>query len=539
MYGSAEGGAWGGLGPWIGACWIGNLGYPSGGPLNSPEKARTISIPPEDPDASRTRGPLQGTDAFQVGCVLGGKYVIERVLGEGGLGFVVAARHVELEQLVAIKYLRAEALASPHTVERFAREARLAGKIKSDHVVRVHDVGRTHEGAPYMVMEYLEGKDLRQRLEAGPLAIPEAIDYILQAGEALAEAHTAGIVHRDLKPDNLFLAKRAAGSEVVKVLDFGISKLREHGSNTRATDKFGTPSYMSPEQLQSSSDVDARADIWALGVILFELLTKTMPFDGDSLAQLCTAILHSPPPALAPLCPAAPPELEDVILKCLSKDRGGRFRNVAELAEELAAFAPPRSLQRVDHIVRVVREGGDSVRPPRLSIADLPSTELESIPPEAPTDGRRKVLRATPVTTDDLRAPRLPSGPPFSNAQPTPLPSSFDPVARSSRAPIVLGAVGLLLAIVLSVFALRRGEGSPAPATPAAGAAVAVETNAVVPDTSASTVAPAAVPLPSDPSLSALPAPPAAKPAPPASVKRPRAADKPPPSKDTAFGERL
>ena len=462
--------------------------------------SRTASIPVLDqgPASGPVSGPARGTVAFQVGCVIAGKYEIERVLGEGGLGFVVAARHLELDQMVAIKYLRDEALASPSTVERFAREARLAANIKSDHVARVHDVGRTPDGAPYMVMEYLEGNDLRQRLEAGPIPIAEAVDYILQASEALAEAHTAGIVHRDLKPDNLFLAKRVAGSEIVKLLDFGISKLRPKGesdsrAHTQATDKFGTPSYMSPEQLRSSSDVDARADIWALGVILFEFLTKTTPFDGDSLAQLCTAILNDPVPALSPLCPDAPPELEEVILKCLSKDREGRFRNVAELAEELAAFALPKSLHRVDHIVGVVREAGGSIRPPRLSLSD---------------------------------------------AQPTPLSSTSDPVVRSSRRPIVLGAAGVLLLTGVAVFALRPGQ---RPTTPAAQAnATAQAATPAIASPAASSMAPQPLAAQPDPSSSTPPAASVAKPAAPVQVRRPRPADKPPPSsKDTAFGERL
>jgi serine/threonine-protein kinase len=344
--------------------------------------------------------------SFRAGGVLFGKYRIERVLAEGGLGVVVAATHLQLNQRVAIKYLKPAALAQASAVERFLREARLASQIKSDHVVRVYDVGTIDDGSPYIVMEYLDGVDLAGALENGPLLVPTAVDYVLQACDALAEAHAMGIVHRDLKPGNFFLAKRAAGASVVKLIDFGISKAPPgRGASgswehvTTGHEIFGTPVYMSPEQLRAAADVDARTDIWALGVALHELLTGSMPFHGDGVPQLCASILRDPPVPLRRVRPGAPSELEAVILKCLEKDRALRYRNVAELAQELAPFAPASAAARVDHIRRVIQEGGASVRPPAASHgsfdpAAADRTLLSTAPPPAPHRRRTLVLAA-------------------------------------------------------------------------------------------------------------------------------------------------
>ena len=229
---------------------------------------------------------------FAPGSVVGGKYRVDDVIGDGGLGVVLKAWHQQLDQPVAIKVVKPDAVSRPGVVERFLREARLAARIKNEHAVKVFDVDEAESGVPYMVMEYLEGRDLEQIVTEAPLHVHVAIDYLLQAIEAVAEAHAAGIVHRDLKPANLFLARRPGSTSIVKVLDFGISKVTSADAQqrkrlTRHDERVGTPAFMSPEQLQAAPDVDARADVWALGVVLYELVTGRLPFDGlDHLQQV-------------------------------------------------------------------------------------------------------------------------------------------------------------------------------------------------------------------------------------------------------------
>jgi serine/threonine protein kinase len=315
------------------------------------------------------------------GQLLAGKYRIERVLGQGGMGVVVAAHHLVLDQVVAIKFLLPEALRSAEAVARFEREARAAVKIQSEHVARVTDVGRLETGAPYMVMELLRGRDLADLLQQeGPLPLEDVADYILQAGEAIAEAHGLGIVHRDLKPPNLFLTTRADGSSCVKVLDFGISKVTNASSSsdqgmTSTTAVMGSPLYMSPEQLMSARDVDMTTDIWALGVICYELLTGKPPFVADTLPQLCMAISTAAPTPLRHYRPDVPVELEQLLARCLEKDRGKRFATVAQFANELVKFAPRRSRLSAERIERLARAAGFSAS----AFALPPSSEGQAV----------------------------------------------------------------------------------------------------------------------------------------------------------------
>ncbi len=241
-----------------------------------------------------------------VGETIAGKYRVERVLGRGGMGVVVAAMHEKLRQRVAIKMLLPETKASENAVTRFMREARAAAAIRGEHVARVLDVGELDGGAPYIVMEYLEGRDLSEVFkESAPLPIEEAVGFVLQACEAIAEAHAAGIVHRDLKPSNLFLTRRPDGTALVKVLDFGISKAlltaAGEGTLTTASSFVGSPIYSPPEQLLAAHDVDARADIWALGTILYEGLGGRPPYVGDSPMHVASRIFHEAPTSLAEL----------------------------------------------------------------------------------------------------------------------------------------------------------------------------------------------------------------------------------------------
>jgi eukaryotic-like serine/threonine-protein kinase len=315
------------------------------------------------------------------GDVLAGKYLVEKVLGVGGMGVVVAAMHTELEERVALKFLLPSAAQNPAVVARFAREARAAAKIKSQHVARVIDVGTLETGVPYIVMEYLEGKDLSDILvRDGRLPVSLAVGYVLQAGEAIAEAHAAGFVHRDLKPPNLFLAHQSDGTDIIKVLDFGISKAvlvdepTHRGALTGTADVFGSPMYMSPEQLKSARDVDARADIWALGVILYELMSGKAPFDRPTVAETFGSILHEQPVPLRKVCPDVPEELERIVMRCLDKDKDKRAANVAELSKALFPFAPSASRASLDRTSRVLRRAGvqiDSIPPPPMPSAPV------------------------------------------------------------------------------------------------------------------------------------------------------------------------
>ncbi|MBI5537412.1 MAG: protein kinase [Deltaproteobacteria bacterium] len=298
------------------------------------------------------------------GQILAGKYRVEKVIGEGGMGVVVAARHLQLDEFVAIKFLLPEVAQNPEAVERFAREARASIKIKSEHVVRVMDVGTMEGGIPYMVMEYLQGGDLSALLQVrkGPLGIHEAIEYLLQGCEALADAHVLGIVHRDLKPANLFLSQRSDGTPCIKVLDFGISKVTGTSSSgmqmTKTSAVMGSPLYMSPEQMVSSRDVDVRSDIWALGAILYETLTGVPPFTGDTLPQVCALILQNDPVPLRMHRPDIPEGLDRIVLRCLQKKREARFQNVAELAVALLEYGPKQARSSVERITRVLTASG-------------------------------------------------------------------------------------------------------------------------------------------------------------------------------------
>jgi serine/threonine-protein kinase len=337
---------------------------------------------------------IGGHPSIEVGSMIAGKYRVERVLGAGGMGVVVAAIHEQLGDRVAIKLLRGDRLGQPEAVERALREGRAAVKIQSDHVARVFDVGTLDDGAPFIVMEYLAGCDLAQLLCAeGRLAIDDATSYVVQACDALAKAHAMGIVHRDLKPANLFLAMRDDAA-TLKVLDFGISKVvagesgRIDPSLTGTAALLGSPAYMSPEQLESTRDVDARTDVWSLGVILFELVTGAHPFVAESLPQLYRRITEQPAPSLRTLRPEAPEELEAIVQRCLAKKKEDRFADVPALAAALEPFA--------GHAM--------TTNPKRLSAFAATSIARES--GTARSGERVKVDAATPAAVTAPRRPR-------------------------------------------------------------------------------------------------------------------------------------
>jgi len=422
------------------------------------------------------------------GQILGGKYRVDRVLGAGGMGMVVAATHLQLDEKIAIKFLLPEALRNPEAVARFGREAKAAVKIRGEHVARVIDVGTFENGAPYMVMEHLDGRDLSALIhDHGPLSPTDAVDAVLQACEALAEAHALGIVHRDLKPANLFMVRRPDGTPSVKVLDFGISKLTAAGSEhsmTKTSAVMGSPLYMSPEQMTASRHVDARTDIWAIGVVLYELLTGRVPFSAETLPEICGLILTAAPPAIRDFSPAVPDGLQNVVRRCLEKDRERRFANVSELAHALSPFGSRATSRSVERIARIL--------------------------------GSSSVLDAIPL-----------SGP-------APTPANFGPSTQSnwgqtrpnrSSAMSLLAAAGALIVLLLgagAAFLLLRGRAEVLPA-------LAASSQPVLADAIPSASAPAIVVPPSVPgAASAAVAVPVAAPAPvPAPSQKPIAAATP------------
>lgn len=322
--------------------------------------------------SSRERETVQGGSSssspntpVSAGDLIGGKYRVDGMLGAGGVGVVVEATHIQLGELVAIKLLQPSAAEDPDTVARFEREARAAVRIKSEYVSKVLDVGELDNGVPYMVMEHLQGRDLSTLIrERTCLPVEEAVEMVLQASLAVAEAHALGIVHRDLKPANLFLLRRADGSPHVKVLDFGISKIVARGgslpeaSMTQTATVVGSPLYMSPEQMESARYADERSDIWSLGTILFELIAGVPAFEATSMPQLCARILNGSPTSLLDVAPDVPEALWVAIERSLRRDASERYSHVGEFAMELRPFAPARAHWLVDRIQAVASASG-------------------------------------------------------------------------------------------------------------------------------------------------------------------------------------
>jgi serine/threonine-protein kinase len=407
-----------------------------------------------------------------VGDIVAGKYRVDRVLGQGAMGVVVAATHEQLDQRVALKFLLPEVAAHPEIVARFTREARASVRIHSEHVARVLDVGKLETGAPYMVMEYLEGEDLSQILtRRGPLPVKESVGFVIEACEAVAEAHSLGMVHRDLKPANLFLANRPSGKPVIKVLDFGISKIPTTERDkviTHSATIMGSPAYMSPEQMMSADKADVRSDIWSLGVVLYELLGQKLPFPGDSMAELVASILQKTHEPLAAVRTDIPPELLVAIDTCLEKAPERRYQNVALFARAIARFGPTRNAQSVERIEHLL--GIDS-GPASASIPPPAASSQPIVTVAAGTQTFAAAATVSAVTT--LPTPRR-----------SPLP--------------MLGVGVLLIGTIVGVLAFRSAHTNAPPrvASPstsvASAAAVAPSTLTPEPPTSPSamTIAP-------------------------------------------------
>jgi serine/threonine-protein kinase len=373
-----------------------------------------------------------------------GKYLLVRLVGEGGMGAVFEAHHLVMQQRVAIKILL-PARSTARDATRFSREARAASQLRSPHVARVLDVDYLPSGLPFIVMEFLDGCDIEDELRMrGHLGITESVDYVIQACEAVAEAHARGIVHRDLKPSNLFLCADAE-ERIVKVLDFGISKMEDESNVTITCTALGTPLYMSPEQIRNAKEVDHRSDIWSLGVILFELLTGRPPFEGGATA-VSVAIAVDPPPWIRTLRPEVPPGLEQVIMRALEKHPSKRFSTVSELAHALQPFASdpenPGSV-RLDSLPREFPPISSAMRSARnATTLDSPGKVASSW--SSNTESRERAARVSPWAAGGIAFAGIAAlvgglfaGATWMNAEGPPTPS----VELSSAAPAVSAEV--------------------------------------------------------------------------------------------------
>ncbi|MEP7127171.1 MAG: serine/threonine-protein kinase, partial [Byssovorax sp.] len=409
-------------------------------------------------------------------------YRVERELGSGGMGVVVEATHVALDQRVAIKLLNPELVRMPEIVGRFLREARIAATLPGEHIARATDVGQTEAGVPYLVMELLTGHDFAVEIErAGRFDVARAVTLVLEACEGVADAHAVGLVHRDLKPANLFLAHRAGRPPVVKVLDFGLSKAPKHEESVSLTQDgaiFGTPQYMSPEQVFSTRDVDARSDQHALAMILFEALTGRTPYEGTTVNQLIVAIATAQPPRLRELRKDVPAGLDEAVACALAKKPADRFPTLAGFARAIAPFGGPAAQESARNIERILRGG------------------------QAPFAASASASVSEHARTMPILAPRQPAR---SEAD---LTSSLDPTRlarRSRRRWIAVALVAPIAALALFFLSIHRRAIPGASTTAIEGSVAVIPASATPPppaDSSAVTVsvalpASATAPLPS------------------------------------------
>lgn len=366
------------------------------------------------------------TSSFEPGDVLLGKYSVERVLGKGGMGMVLAVRHLHLGELYAMKIMLPEMLDHPEAVGRFLREARASARLRGEHVARVHDVGTLENGVPYMVLELLQGADLDHWLTTrGKLGVGEACSYVYQVCEALVEAHGLGIIHRDLKPANLFLTRKADGTPCIKVLDFGISKDVTNAESitsklTKTGAIMGSPHYMSPEQLIDSKTVDGRSDIWALGVILYEISTGTMPFQAETMPEIVAKVLSVTPPPPSQIRPGLPTNFDSLVQRCMDKNRDNRYQSVQEVMQALTSFINPSDLPRASF---------SSIAPPSFSGTN------ESVTQSAVSLGQETISASAPTIVQ---------------APPT----------ASRRIVGITAIAGILLGIGIVAFVMTRAEHS-------------------------------------------------------------------------------
>lgn len=303
-----------------------------------------VETTPVSREVARRAESFPDVGPLEPGAWIADRYRVFSKIGEGGMGVLYACLDTVLSRQVAVKLMQRSLAAEPALAERLMREARLAAQLRR-HVAQVFDCGMLDTGEPYIVMELLKGRDMYAVLrDSGPLSPDDLRGAMLQVCAGLEEAHEKGIIHRDLKPENLFCAEEPDGSTVLKIVDFGVSKQlssRRLRAQTNPTESVGSPHYMSPEQITTPSEVDPRTDIWSLGVVMFELLTGAIPFNGPGPAQVCASVLTDPVPPIADYRQDVPPALEFIVRRCLEKNREQRFPSIAEVAHALRALELP------------------------------------------------------------------------------------------------------------------------------------------------------------------------------------------------------
>jgi serine/threonine protein kinase len=411
-----------------------------------------------DDDATTTgRTPSTGSlrrDGIVPDELLAGRYTIRKILGRGGMGIVVAAWDETSQREVAVKLLNPR-LQEATSVERFFREARSTSKITSDHVVKIYDVGVDQE-RPFIVMEHLEGEDLGARLRrTGVFTSVNAADAVIASCAALAYAHGVGIVHRDIKPSNLFAQTRADSTEILKVLDFGISKsvLHEDGEATLTQTGdgglLGSPPYMSPEQLRNPRAVDHRSDYWALGVVLYRLLSGKFPFDGESVGEVFVRIMERKYPSLAEHGLVIPSGLDTVIERCLAHERSQRFQNAGELAHALIPFSSLKGRALAAQVIEITKR-----TPPKFKI------DIEEL---APTASPRR-SQAPKAVQQELTPPSLSPKSSYAYGEGSDVPIAVDVpafgAAKHKRLAAIAIACALVVLAVLVLIVYVRGNAS-------------------------------------------------------------------------------
>jgi serine/threonine-protein kinase len=408
------------------------------------------------------------SDAIRPGDVIGGKYNVRAILSRTR-GFLVEAFHAELAQRVVVRVLSPH-LVDDREVERFRREAQTFARLESDHAARILDVGRTEDGAFFFARQYLEGQDLGSHLaQRGPLPLAEAVLYVLQAAEAVAETHVHGIVLRELQPAHLFLTQRLGGQHV-KVIDFGTAKLMRDGAASAGgggeqttTSTFGLTCYSSPELVRRAPNVDVRTDVWSLGAILYQLLAGRPPFAGE-MASLMLAITREEPVPITRYRRDLPPDFDNIIAWSLAKDPGGRFANVYGFAHALLPFAPPEGQVLVKRIGEITTAGEQRRIPPApvsapaaVDIKDPVTMDVANLVDDEDDDEPRTAYRApdAPAVRPDYHgnlapaAPAAPAAAPEGNPldrtmfipQGEPGPSPISPAAAGRAAQPLAGAV--------------------------------------------------------------------------------------------------